>query len=277
MSKLSIGKAWDETSAFVVREIRLVAPVALALFAVPAALIGWINPGGQPATAPGGLGWPLMLIALIITMIGQMTIAALAIGWSGSIGSAIGLAARRVWGLLGTVLLVFVPLGIIAAIALAVLIGSAGLTDSSEFTAQTLEATPGIGLFLLVLLVLFVVIGVRLFPISAVAISETSSPVTLLKRSWRLTRGHFGRLLVVLLLILIAATVASAAVTAVVGSLMTLVAGEARPFSVSALVTGLADGVIASAITALSAALVGRIYVQLSAGQPSVPEVSREG
>jgi hypothetical protein len=277
MSKLSIGKAWDETSAFVVREIRLVAPVALALFAVPAALIGWINPGGQPATAPGGLGWPLMLIALIITMIGQMTIAALAIGWSGSIGSAIGLAARRVWGLLGTVLLVFVPLGIIAAIALAVLIGSAGLTDSSEFTAQTLEATPGIGLFLLVLLVLFVVIGVRLFPISAVAISETSSPVTLLKQSWRLTRGHFGRLLVVLLLILIAATVASAAVTAVVGSLMTLVAGEARPFSVSALVTGLADGVIASAITALSAALVGRIYVQLSAGQPSVPEVSREG
>jgi hypothetical protein len=277
MSKLSIGKAWDETSAFVVREIRLVAPVALALFAVPAALIGWINPGGQPATAPGGLGWPLMLIALIITMIGQMTIAALAIGWSGSIGSAIGLAARRVWGLLGTVLLVFVPLGIIAAIALAVLIGSAGLTDSSEFTAQTLEATPGIGLFLLVLLVLFVVIGVRLFPISAVAISETSSPVTLLKQSWRLTRGHFGRLLVVLLLILIAATVASAAVTAVVGSLMTLVSGEARPFSVSALVTGLADGVIASAITALSAALVGRIYVQLSAGQPSVPEVSREG
>jgi len=244
---------------------------------VPAALIGWINPGGQPATAPGGLGWPLMLIALIITMIGQMTIAALAIGWSGSIGSAIRLAARRVWGLLGTVLLVFVPLGIIAAIALAVLIGSAGLTDSSEFTAQTLEATPGIGLFLLVLLVLFVVIGVRLFPISAVAISETSSPVTLLKRSWRLTRGHFGRLLVVLLLILIAATVASAAVTAVVGSLMTLVAGEARPFSVSALVTGLADGVIASAITALSAALVGRIYIQLSAGQASVPEVSREG
>jgi Membrane domain of glycerophosphoryl diester phosphodiesterase len=277
MSKLSIGKAWEEASAFLVREIRLVTPVALALFAVPAALMGWINPGGQPATAPGGLGWPLTLIALIVTMIGQMSIAALAIGWSGSIGGVMALAARRVWGLLGTVLLVFVPLTILTIIAVAVLIGSAGITDPGEMTPQALAATPGIGIILIVLVLLFLFIGVRLFPISAIAITETANPLKLLSRSWRLTRGHFLRLLAVLLLVVIAAMAASIAVTTVVGSLMALVAGEPKPFSLSALITALADGIIASAISAISAAMVGRIYVQLSAGQASVPEVSAEG
>lgn len=277
MSTLSIGKAWDEASGFLVREIRLVTPVALALFAVPAALMGWINPEGQPGTAPAGLGWPLTLIALIVTMIGQMTVAALAIGWSGSIGSAMSLASRRVWGLLASVLLIFLPLTIVAFMILALLIGSAGMADPAQVTPEALARTPGIGLLLLLLLVLFVVIGVRLFPVSAVAISETSSPLKLLSRSWRLTSGHFGRILVVLLLVLFASIVASAAITTVVGSLMALAAGELRPFSLSALITALADGIVAAAISAISASLVGRMYVQLNVGQPSVPDVSREG
>ena len=36
--KLSIGKAWQEASAFLGREARLVAPVALATFALPTIL-----------------------------------------------------------------------------------------------------------------------------------------------------------------------------------------------------------------------------------------------
>ena len=276
MSALSIGKAWDEASAFLVREARLVVPVALAMFAVPAILMGWANPEGQPATAPGGLGWPLTVIALLITMVGQMTVAALAIGWSGSVGSALHLASRRVWGMLASVVLVFLPVTTIAFIVLAALIGSAGLTDASQITPESLAKVPGVGLFILFLVVLFVAIGVRLFPVSAVAISETSHPIALLKRSWRLTKGHSGRILVVLLLILAAAMISSAAVTTVVGSLMALTVGELRPFSLSALITALADGVVAAAITAISSSLVGRIYVQLTAGQPSVPDVPRE-
>jgi hypothetical protein len=277
MSRLSIGKAWEETSAFLAREARLVTPVALALFAVPATLMGWANPSGQPGAGPAGMGWPLTLVALLVTMIGQMTVAALAIGWTGSLGSAISLAARRVWGLLASVLLIFLPVTILAILVLAMLVGASGLTDASQLTPETLAATPGVALFMMLLLVTFLVIGVRLFPISAVAISEMSSPFPLLRRAWRLTKGSFWRLLAVLLLVLIAAMVASAAVTTVVGSLMTLAAGEMKPFSLSALITALADGIIASAITAVSASLVGRIYVQLSAGQPTVPDVARDG
>jgi hypothetical protein len=61
-----------------------------------------------------------------------------------------------------------------------------------------------------------------------------------------------------------------------VGSIMELVAGEPKPFNLSALVIALADALISAAISAVSAALVGRIYVQLSAAEARVPEVNRE-
>jgi len=79
-----------------------------------------------------------------------------------------------------------------------------------------------------------------------------------------------------LLLILIASFVASVAVTAVIGSLMTLAAGEPQPYNLSALIVSLADGIVGAGISAVSAALVGRIYVQLSSAAPTVPDVKRE-
>ena len=85
MAGLSISKAWEETSAFLGRESRLVAPVALALIAIPAALQGWSDPASE-----GGAMGLIGLVLLFVSMAGQMAISQLAIGWSGSIGEAIG-------------------------------------------------------------------------------------------------------------------------------------------------------------------------------------------
>lgn len=276
MANLSISKAWDEASAFLKREMRLVAPVALAAFMIPATLFGWYNPSGDPNLAAGGLGWPLTLFILVLAMAGQMTIAGLAVGWSDSVGAALRHAFARVWGLLGTILLLFVPLTIILLLVIAMMVGGAGLTDPSQITPEALAALPQVSFVVLIAMLVFLFVAVRLFPMSAVAMVETANPIRLLSRCWKLTRGHFLRLLGTLLLILIASAVASIAVTAVIGSIMTIIAGEPQPYNLSALIVALFDGLVSAAISAISAALVGRIYVQLSAGAPGVPDVSRE-
>jgi hypothetical protein len=275
MSVLSIGRAWEETSAFLRREMRLVMPVALALFAIPATLAGWISPSaqGQPG---GGPGWLITLIVLIAAMMGQLTIAGLAVGWPESLGSAIARSFARVWGMLAAAMIAFLPLAVVAVLVLAVILGSAGLTDPARLTPEAMMRAPGITVFMIGLLLVFLFLGARLFPMSAIAFCETSSPFALLGRAWRMTSGHFGRLVAVLLLFLIAAAVLGSAVTAVIGSAVTLASGEITPFSLSALLVALFEGVVSAAVSAISAAMVGRIYAQLSGSERlSVPDVER--
>jgi hypothetical protein len=57
---------------------------------------------------------------------------------------------------------------------------------------------------------------------------------------------------------------------------MTIAAGEPQPYNLSALIVSLADGIVSAGISAVSAALVGRIYVQLSSSAATVPDVKRE-
>lgn len=270
--KLSIGKAWEETSAFLGREARLVAPVALATFALPSVLVGWAYPGSGPGNA-GGLGILLLLAVLIVLMVGQMTIALLSLGWNGSIGEAMGKVARRVPALLAAALIIFLPLSLIAVVALGGALVGAGITDPATLTPEALAAIPNIGWIMLLFIVIFLFASVRLFPISAVAANEAGGPISLLKRSWTLTKGRFGRLLVLLLLLGLGALILNVAVTAVVGSLATLVVGEPKPFNLSALIVALASGLVGALVSAVSAAMVGRVYAQLSV-QPSVPSSS---
>ncbi|MDP9422633.1 MAG: hypothetical protein M3Q19_07355 [Pseudomonadota bacterium] len=277
MSSLSIGKAWDEASAFLKRESRLVTPVALAMFMVPATLYGWYNPSGDPNQASAGLGWPITLILLAMTIMGQMVIAGMAIGWAGSVGAGLRHAFKRVWGVLGALMLVFIPLTILLLLAIAVLLGGAGITDPADVTPQSIAMIPGITPLLLVMVALFLYVGTKLFPIAAVGMVETANPLRLLGRSWKLTGGAFWRLLGTFLLILVVNLVASLAVLAVIGSIMTVAAGEAQPYNLTALIVALFDGLVGALIAAISAALVGRVYAQLAAPIRSVPEVEREG
>lgn len=276
MAKLSISKAWEESIAFLGRESRLVTPVALAMFMAPGTLFGWYNPSGDPSQAGGGAGWPFTLLVLILGVSGQMVIAGLAIGWPGSVGSAIAQSLRRVWGVLAAVLIVFIPLTVMLVFTVAILVGGAGITDPAQVTAEALAGVPGLRLVLLVMTLIFLFAAVRLFPVSAAGMVETANPLRLLTRCWQLTSGHFLRLLGTFLLFLIAGVVASLAVTTVVGSAMTIVAGEPQPFNLSALIVALADATVSAAISAISAALVGRIYVQVTAAEATVPEVNRE-
>ena len=265
--KVSIGKAWEETSAFLAREGRLVAPVALAMFALPSISLNWAYPAGS-ANSASGIATLILLVILIAVMIGQMTIITLATGWRGSIGEALGKAARRVPTMLGAVLIVFGPMVVIFSIALGVVLAAAGITNPATLTPEAMMKITSIVWIALAMLVVMIFLSVRLFPMSAIAAKEQVGPIGLLKRSWSLTRGQFGRLLLALGLLVIAALALSSAVSIVVGSLTALLIGEAKPFTLAALIIALAGGIVSALISSVSAAMVGRIYVQL-AGEPA--------
>ncbi len=265
--KLSIGKAWDETSAFLGREARLVAPVALALFTLPTVLAEWAYPGGNAA---GGAGW-LMIPVLLAVLAGQMTIVLLVNGWRGSIGEALGTAARRLPVLVAALFIVFLPIVIVATLVIGATLVGAGVTDPAAVTPAALAKLPGFLWLMLVLIILFLILGVRLFPVSAIAASERAGPFALIKRSWQLTRGVFWRLLALVVLLGVVGLILSSAVTMVVGSVATLAAGEPKAFNTSALIVALASGLIGAIVSTVSAAMAGRVYAQLAAPEPSVP------
>ena len=265
--KVSIGKAWDETVEFLRREGRLVAPVALATFALPSILLNWAYPAGS-ANSAGGIASLILLVILVAVMTGQMTIIKLATGWRGSIGEALGKAARRVPTLLGAVLVIFGPLIVLFSIALGVVLAASGVSDPAALTPETMVKVPGVAWMALLMLAAAIFLSVRLFPMTAIAANEQVGPIGLLKRSWALTSRQFGRLLVALLMLVLAAVVLSSAVSIVVGSLTALLIGAAHPFTLAALLIALAGGIVSALISSVSAAMIGRIYVQLS-GEPA--------
>ena len=267
--KLSIGKAWEESSAFLGREARLVAPVALAMFALPSILAEWAYPGGRTG---GGAGW-LLVFVLLAAIVGQMTIVLLVNGWHGSVGEAMTKAVRRLLVPIGALMIVILPLMVVAIVGFGASIASAGITDPAGLTPEVIAKLPNVGWLLLFFTVALLIIFVRFFPISAIAVSEPIGPIKLLKRCWALTKGHFWRLLALVLLLLIVAVVLGWAVTMVVGSIATLAAGEARAFNLSALIVALASGLVGAMVSSVSAVMVGRVYAQLSI-EPSVPPTS---
>ena len=256
---LSIGKAWEETSAFLGKEARLVAPVALAAFALPAIIAGWAYPG---EAGGGGAGWLLVLV-LLAAMIGQMTIVLLVNGWRGSIGEAIIKAVRRLPALLGALMIAFLPVMLVAVVLFGASLTNAGITDPTALTPEMIAKLPNIGWLLLFVLLFLIIVGVRLFPISAIAASEPAGSINLLKRSWTLTKGVFWRLFVLALLLGILAVVLDLAVTAVVGSIAALAAGEPKAFNLSALLVALPAGLVGAMVSSVSATMIGRVYAQL--------------
>ena len=179
--KLSIGKAWEETSAFLRREAKLVAPVALATFALPAILGQWAFPAGAVGD---GRGW-IMLLALIVAMIGQMTVILLVNGWHGSVGEGLGKAASRLPTLFAVLVIVFLPIILIVGAILGVMLTSAGLAYPPSMTPESLARVPGIAWVILITMLLVLYVAVRIFPVAAVAVSETLGPIKTLSAPGR--------------------------------------------------------------------------------------------
>lgn len=273
MGSLSIGKAWDEAKAALGANRRLVVPVALGLVLLPAVIVSMVEPRVIPGEQPPPGAWMLVVLGMVIVMlVGELAIVLLINGWRGSVGEAIGKAARRMPTFILAALCLLVPIILLFSVMLAVVgvgTGASGQIDWANFS-------PMGWLVLLACTLVLLYFSVRLLTLLAVVACEELGPIAALKRSFALTSGHFWRLLGFLLLLMLAFLIVAATVGAVVGGLVTLFLGQPDPWSLSLLLIALAGGLVQAGFVMVYTAMLARIYAQLSAPVAGVPEVSRE-
>jgi hypothetical protein len=253
MTKLSIGQAWGETLEVVKHEGRLIVPIALAFAVIPATLFALAVPqapvGQMPEPGPWTVLYPLLILAALV---GQMAIIRLAIGPAASVSESIRHALRRFPSVIGAALIFGLPAAaIMVPLAMPVL-------------ANPLNPPPTAALLLLIACIFLLCLWVRLMVMTAAGVAEEIGPITIVKRSWALTRGHFWRLVATALLFGCVAWIAIKAAEWVSGTVLIVALGKPEPWSVSALTIALVAAITQTIASVLFAVLVARIYVQLA-------------
>lgn len=265
MPRMTIAAAWNETSAFVRREARLLFPLAFVLVAIPQAVIQSLSGGptmpGQPAAQASPLLAFLFVPLMAATMIGNLALSYLALRPGTTGGEALRVGVRRVLPLVGAVLLVAVPLAVVAV----------GLALALGIEAEATQMSTGDAMFFLLFLLAMVVIGVRLMLVTPAAASGAGA-VEMLRRSWRLTGPVFWKLLGFLLLVMIVFFVLTVAVSAVGGVLILLLAGAPQPGSASSVLLLLLNAALQTVITVYLMSMVARIYAGLAGDDVPAPK-----
>jgi len=263
MPKLSLSRAWDETTAVLARDGRLFVAVALALFVLPGLVLSVTMPVVEPGKLPPAGAW--IAVALVVTLVWtvfQLSVLRLAMEPHVSVGEAIAHGARRVLPYIGAIACWALPILIVGSVL-------------SSFLVEN-EANPPVwaSVGLLALTAFGTFLGVRMMLSSAVASAENIGPIAILRRSWDLSRGNWWRLFAFLLLFVIAALCLALAVGSVATLLVRLVAEDAGPRSVGGLLIAIIGEVLQALLSVGFLVLLARIYAQLSgaaAVQPSVP------
>ena len=263
--RLSISRAWDDTSGFIARETKLIVPIALALLFLPgviAALAAPMKRGEQP----GGTFLLLLMAQILIGLVGQIAIARLALGEREPVGTAIRHAAMRVPALLGSVLIPMVPIVIVAT-----LLGGATVAVAKPGAG----ISPIVGLLVLLALVVTmvatIIVGVRCLLNTAIAAAEPGGPVLILSRAFAITRGQVLRLLGAALLLGLGGLVVIVALDSVVGLVVKLAFDKPAPWSVAALLIALVGAAAQAAFSVVFTVFFARAYSQLASGEPGVP------
>ncbi len=229
MKSLSIEEALQWTQRLVLREWRLLLPVALAFLALPQLAFGLLLPPSiqaamvqlqmQPTQAPAApvvqaAYWllPVALLIQLITLLGMLAIVSLALVPRISVREALTLAARRLWVFVAAFLCLFVALLLIVTV-LALLLTLLHVGLASE-QAMLIGVMLGIA----------VVFSVRLAVLAPVILASRAGPIAALRLAWELTEGAFWRLAMGLLAYGVGALVVLLASTFAIGTIFVLVA-----------------------------------------------------
>ncbi len=260
MATMSIGKAWEETVAFVAREASLLFPVALLFVALPGLIVQEMTPPAFAAwsAAPSLQTMPVvqpsfgleMLIGVILIWFGSLALFALALRPGISVGEALRLASRRLPVLIGTALVV---LGVLLAIALVLVVVIGLLSVLSKPIAAALGLLLGFGVAGFALFA-----SVRLMLLNPVVIDGSSGVMPSLRYAWALTRSHFWRLLGFILILTLLSAIVGATAQAVVGLIGGVIGGP----EAARLAGGVASAIVSTVIQVYMLVMLARLYRQ---------------
>jgi len=227
---LRAGEIWQATLGALRQDFGTLTAVAAPFVLLVSVTLALFGPA--PPTSADALTLDVVLLWLVLPTfagaIAQLAIARL-VAQPGAAPRAALAAAVAVW-----------PAYIAASLL-------AGLATGLGFVALIL---PGVYLF------------ARLFPLLPVAL-EGKGPVATLRRTWELTRGHGGQLMlfvVLALLFVLGASVLAGGVGSALGAVFTLVG--LKPVGLFA--KALADGIVATLVAMANAAAATVIYTRLS-------------
>ncbi|MDX3901040.1 MAG: hypothetical protein QHC40_11125 [Sphingobium sp.] len=264
MATLSIGKAWEESTAFVRRESALLFPVALLFVALPGLIFQEMVPpeltqwmASQPKTTPPPVGaafWVAFAVMVVVVWFGSLTLFALALRPGISVGEALRLSVARLPVLLGTAL-ALLGLFLAAALILGVFVALLGfLSKGAAALVGSLAVAIAGGVMIFA--------AVRLLLLNPVVIDGVEGVFAAIRHAWSLTRGHFWRLLAFLLLLTLLSLVASTAAQAVVGTLIGFFTGPEG----ARLGGGIAGALVSTAIQVYMLVMIARLYRQAEGG-----------
>lgn len=254
MAAMSIGKAWEETVAFVAREAALLLPVALLFVALPAVVLQEMTPpeltAWSAAPKPGTMPpvpasyFIAMLLTFLLVWFGSLTLFALALRPGISVGEALRLALHRLPVLLATTFLagalVFLAV-VLVSIPLTLLLGIAG----------PIVAIVIVGLF----------VGARLALLNPVVIDDQLGVIASLRHAWALTKGQFWRIFGFLLVVMIFSMIVVSAAQSVVGLAGQLLGGAEG----ARLAGGIAAAAVSGVIQVYMLVMLARLYRQTAA------------
>lgn len=266
MRRISITDAWDETSAFVRRELGLLLPIAFATLGLATILYGLAVPAPAPGSTvsqPQPGPWMFVLLLVVpLFLIGSVALAGMALRPGGSVGEALGGAARRLPVALLAVLLfvIAVSLGMVVITLIALAIGLAvGWPVTMTTTLALLLAVP-----------VLVYVTVRLATLWPAVADRAAgwNAVAVLRAAFAGTRGATWPLLGAIIIYALAYLIILAAVQFGLGSVLLVIgkaAGQQRLAEILILVLG---ALVGAALQAVWCVFTAMIYRRLS--EPSM-------
>lgn len=247
MKRVSLSSAWEESLGFIRQEAGLLFPVALLFISIPIALILQMIPaelreltqsGPRPNVSVSPVAVLVICASAMVILGGTLSCYALAARPGISLREALVLGFRRIPPALGGALM----LGLVLVVPMMVLSKVSPHVANLYTTAATLFFT------------------VKFLFLNLVIVDRLEGPVVAMRRSWAMTRGNVGRLL----LLIVGLTIPIMLAQTVAEILLGLIGFALGGAEVGKQMSDLAAAVVLSLGQVFMIVLTTKVYRQLS-------------
>jgi hypothetical protein len=257
---ISMTIIWDETLAFLKRELHLLMPLWLGLFVVGDACMSLASDAIETAAHKAN---PAAVIGLIlggaIATVAQLSATAMVLRGGISIGEALRLGVKRLPKLI-LIGLCFVAISMAAILPL----GLGLLAWGFDVTAVPMNLPPAAQLYVLAFSVIGVWLGARLVTLTPMIVDVDPPIFQSIRGSFQQTKGAAVLIVGVMLLYLVVASVVGLVVKFVVGGFLVYIGTAAGVLGLAHVLSALVSGAFSSALTLIATIFIAHLYRSLA-------------
>jgi len=263
---ISIQAIWDDTLAFIRREQALLVPVALATIGVSSLVIQLI----QNNIASMSKTWlPLVfvagLLAIIVDIVGQLAVTALALRSHLSVREALAIGAQRMWVMVAATLLVALVFGLLLVPLTASIMGQLRMVNGMP-DFGSIHPDGGVALWGLVVLLSSFWANLRLTTLAPMIVDRKIGVIDALKGAFQQNKGLVWKLLLTFGLMFVVFMVLSVAVGITLGTAFVLLGKAINSPSTGQMLVALVTAVLGTAYRVVMVVFIAKLYQRLVGG-----------